>query len=168
LLSQTTEYALRAIIHLARTNDDDPVRVDDVAEALGVPRNYLSKILHVLARDGVLASTRGPGGGFRLARAPETLRLVDVIGEFEVPEAPGDCLLGRTRCPDEATCPAHERWTTVSSTIADFFEKTTVADLATPARPTAQRTPGPDPPVETPAAAPDRPRTRPPRHGRTS
>lgn len=154
MLSQTTEYALRAVIHLARTTHDGPVRVDDVAEALAVPRNYLSKILHVLARDGVLASTRGPGGGFRLARPPETLRLVDVIGEFEVPEALGDCLLGRPRCGEESPCPAHGRWVSVSRTIADFFEKTTVADLATPARPAPASPPGPDPPVEPPPATP--------------
>src|SRR5690606_6227227 len=67
MLSDTAEYALRATLYIAQhANDTRLVRTDETAQALGVPRNYLSKILHVLARHGVLSSTRGPLGGFRL------------------------------------------------------------------------------------------------------
>ena len=57
ILSQTAEHALRAVLYLAQ-REDELVRVGDIAEALSIPRNYLSKILHLLAREGVLASTR--------------------------------------------------------------------------------------------------------------
>ena len=130
MLSQTAEYALRAVVHLARQPGDDPVRVDDVAEALSVPRNYLSKILHVLARDGVLTSTRGPKGGFRLATPATGLRLIDVVEEFDCLDEKGACLLGREVCGDDNPCTAHTHWKDVSATISTFFEHTTVADLA--------------------------------------
>ena len=64
MLSRTAEYALRAVLFLA--DRGEPTNVDLIAERLGVPRNYLSKTLHRLAREGVLTSTRGQGGGFRL------------------------------------------------------------------------------------------------------
>lgn len=134
MLSQTSEYALRAILHLSREGGSDPVRVDDVAEALQVPRNYLSKILHVLAREGILESTRGPHGGFRLARPAEGLSLAEVVAHFQ-PDllAPGErCLLGRPRCLDSDPCAAHDTWKEISESIRSFFLETTVEDLAPP------------------------------------
>lgn len=130
MLSQTAEYALRAVLHLAREGSEGPVRVDDIARALDVPRNYLSKILHVLARAGLLASTRGPHGGFELASSPSELTLADVVEEFDALQERGACLLGRDRCDDRNPCPAHHRWTEVSETVLDFFRNTTVAELA--------------------------------------
>ena len=108
ILSRTGEYALRAVLHLAEGGTDAPMRVDDIAEALSVPRNYLSKILHELGRAGVLTSSRGPGGGFRLATSPTQLALADVVGRFDPLDEAPSCLLGReggvqrggsVRCP---------------------------------------------------------------------
>ncbi|HEX9709384.1 MAG TPA: Rrf2 family transcriptional regulator [Candidatus Thermoplasmatota archaeon] len=129
MLSQTAEYALRAVLYLAEKAGDGPVRVEDVAEALSVPRNYLSKILHVLARGGILASTRGPHGGFELAVPANRLVLADVVGAFDELEGRGTCLLGRTSCSDRAPCAAHHRWKEVSDTVRSFFRHTTVAEL---------------------------------------
>ena len=129
VLSQTATYALRATLCLAEAEGSGPLRVDDIAEALTVPRNYLSKILHVLARGHVLRSTRGPGGGFQLAKPPEELRLSEIIGHFDdLPEASG-CLLGRDRCSDDDPCAAHDRWKGVSASVWDFFDDTTLTDL---------------------------------------
>nr|NIP61150.1 Rrf2 family transcriptional regulator [Gemmatimonadota bacterium]NIR77653.1 Rrf2 family transcriptional regulator [Gemmatimonadota bacterium]NIT86195.1 Rrf2 family transcriptional regulator [Gemmatimonadota bacterium]NIU30020.1 Rrf2 family transcriptional regulator [Gemmatimonadota bacterium]NIU34984.1 Rrf2 family transcriptional regulator [Gemmatimonadota bacterium] len=83
MLSQTAEYALRAALHLARHHEDAPIRVDDVARSLNVPRNYLSKILHELGKEGVLESTRGPKGGFRLAEPPNEIFLARIVGRFD-------------------------------------------------------------------------------------
>lgn len=131
MLSQTAAYALRAVIHLAGAEDDGPVRVEDIADALDVPRNYLSKILHVLAREEVLVSTRGPGGGFMLLGPPEGIRLADVVGEFDPLDEVSGCLLGRAQCDDIDPCPAHLWWKHLAVELSDFFENTTVADLAT-------------------------------------
>jgi Rrf2 family transcriptional regulator, iron-sulfur cluster assembly transcription factor len=127
-LPQTAEYALRAVLEVASIGPDRPVRVSEIAEALDVPRNYLSKTLHVLARRGVLVSTRGPGGGFQLAVPPERLTLDRIVGPFDTVQG-RDCLLGRQRCSDLRPCVAHERWTDVSRRLSAFFTGTTVADL---------------------------------------
>ncbi len=126
ILSQTAVYALRAVIHLAESGERAPVRVDDMAEALGVPRNYLSKILHTLARSRVLASTRGPGGGFRLAVPARELRLLDVVRHFDPIGEERTCLLGRATCSDAEPCAAHERWQATATELRSFFRNTTV------------------------------------------
>jgi Rrf2 family protein len=133
MISQTAEYALRAVIHLAEHGEGVPLHVAEVARALGAPRNYLSKTLHELVREGFLSSSRGPAGGFRLAVSPEKLTLARVVSVFDPPPARRRCLLGRSRCSDEHPCGAHERWKEVAEAMAEFFRTTTVADLLTSA-----------------------------------
>jgi len=81
LISQTAQYALRALVHIADNAGEGRIQVDPMATALDIPRNYLSKILHGLGQAGLLDSQRGPRGGFRLARDPGQIRLMDVVGE---------------------------------------------------------------------------------------
>lgn len=129
VISQTATYAIRAALCLAEVHGTGPMRVDDIADRLDVPRNYLSKILHVMARAQILKSTRGPGGGFRLAHEPEVLTLSQVIGQFDdLPEDSG-CLLGREKCSDAEPCAAHDQWKRVSIAVRDFFDDTTLTDL---------------------------------------
>lgn len=130
ILSQTAVYALQATLHLAENGDSGPLRVDDIASKLDVPRNYLSKILHALARGGVLSSTRGPGGGFRLGQPADTLRLSDIVRHFDDLPDGTVCLLGRSRCSDADPCPAHAHWKGVAGQVKEFFEGTTLADLS--------------------------------------
>lgn len=129
MLSKTSQYALRAMLHLARPPGDRRVPATEVAEALGVPANYLSKILHALGRAGILTSERGPHGGFALARRPEAIPLSDVLAAFDEHPADRRCLLGRERCLDSNPCAAHTEWKAVSRRVYGFFDDTTVADL---------------------------------------
>lgn len=130
ILSRTGEYAVRAVLHLAMHGNGELVRADDIAEALSVPRNYLSKILHELSRAGVLSSTRGPKGGFQLAVPATELSLEDVVSRFETLGDGSTCVLGQPGgCSDEDPCAAHERWRELASRLQAFFRETTVAEL---------------------------------------
>lgn len=129
MLSKTSQYALRAVLHLARPPVARRVSATEIAEALGVPANYLSKILHSLGRAGILTSERGPHGGFALARRPEAIALADILAAFDELTPDQRCLLGRGRCLDTNPCPAHEEWKAVSERVYGFFDDTTVADL---------------------------------------
>lgn len=140
-LSSTAQQAIHAVLCVAR-GGGEALRADGIAEATGLPRNYLSKTLHALTRAGVLTSERGPRGGFRLAHAPERLSLALVIAPFSRPAR--RCLLGRPTCGDRDPCPAHARWSEVAGTIEDYLRTTTIANLidersrrapAPPARP---------------------------------
>lgn len=134
MLSQTGEYALRALVHLAHRGDGSGtlIQAEETADALGVPRSYLSKILHTLARAGLLESSRGPGGGFRLAEAAEEVPLARIVQIFD-PHLLAEerrCLMGREVCSDADACPAHEHWKDVSGRVQAFFQNTTLGDLA--------------------------------------
>jgi Rrf2 family iron-sulfur cluster assembly transcriptional regulator len=130
LLSQTAVYALKAVLYLAENGSDEPLRVDDIARGLNVPRNYLSKILHVQAKAGLLDSTRGPRGGFQLSRDPAQLSLAEIIAPFDDIAFSSACLLGRERCSDDTPCAAHTRWKNVSASVRTFLSETTIHDLS--------------------------------------
>ena len=137
ILSQTAVYALRATLCLA-SHESTRLRVDDIAAGLEVPRNYLSKILHVLGHAGVVTSSRGPGGGFQLSKPAPQIMLAEVVERFDqLPEASG-CLLGRPECSDRDPCPAHEQWKDISRSVKEFFLKTSIADLSPGGSPTAR------------------------------
>lgn len=127
-LTTTAQTALRAVLYIAEQGVDAPIRVEDIATALGGPRNYLSKTLHALARAGVLRSSRGPGGGFQLAEPPDVLTLARVVEPFE-PADDRRCLVGRPHCGDANPCQAHRRWSSVADQVEAFFGETTIADL---------------------------------------
>jgi Rrf2 family transcriptional regulator, iron-sulfur cluster assembly transcription factor len=130
MLSQTAEYAFRAVLHIAEAEDTHGrMPVARIARELGVPQNYLSKILHTLARQGVLDSSRGPGGGFGLAIRAEELTLARVVNPFDRLGERQQCLLGRERCSDASPCRAHDQWKTIAAQVRDFFTGTTVAAL---------------------------------------
>jgi Rrf2 family protein len=133
VLNQTAEYALRAVLMIATETGGGAVSAVRLSRGLRLPQNYLSKTLHQLARAGVLESTRGKSGGFRLARTPDRIRLLDVVQPFSDLTGERTCLMGRAECSDRNACRAHARWKQVSETLAEFFRETTVADLAGPA-----------------------------------
>jgi Rrf2 family protein len=130
VLNDTAEYALRAALYIAQHGTEaKPARAEAVASALNIPRNYLAKILHIYARNGILASTRGPAGGFWLAMPAGKLPLAKLVEPFSEVSTKRECVLGRSECSDRNPCPAHSRWRDVSEGVAHFFRKTTVEDL---------------------------------------
>ena len=127
MLNQTVEYALRAVIYVAR-DPSASFRAVDVATEINAPRNYVAKILSQLARVGILESVRGPTGGFRLAAPPATVRLADVVAAFRR-SVQRRCLLGHGVCGSNPSCSAHRRWAPIAQTLDGFFADTTIADL---------------------------------------
>ena len=127
-LSSTAQQAIHAVVCIAGSAEDGPVRVDEIAAAIGCPRNYLSKTLHLLTRAGILRSGRGPKGGFRLALPADQLSIAKIIAPFE-PVTDRRCLLGRAVCGDANPCAVHDRWKTIAGSVDDYFRNTTVASL---------------------------------------
>lgn len=127
MLSQTAEYALRATIYIAR-HTPRAVRLNDVAKAVHAPPRYLAKILGQLAREGVLHSSRGPNGGFRLAPRKERASLAAIIAVFDGVE-PRRCLLGGGLCGQNPGCTVHEKWAPIARSNAEFFAGTTILEL---------------------------------------
>jgi len=121
-------------LHIAEQGGDSSIPVGEIAEQLSVPRNYLSKILHQLAKAGVLRSTRGPGGGFRLRAEPSDLTIAQVIEPVDPVADDQRCLLGRAECSISHPCAAHDQWCDIAERMRAFFHDTTLADLSTGVR----------------------------------
>lgn len=130
VLTRTGGYALQAALAIAGMGaDGHPVRAHEIADALSLPANYLAKILQALARAGILESERGRRGGFRLARDPSEIRLIEVVEGFDDLGRERRCLLGRGTCGEAGGCPAHKEWLDASAPAFRFFETRTLADL---------------------------------------
>ena len=129
MLSKTQEYALRAAVYLGRSYGQGPLRTSELAKDSGIPRNYLSKILHQMARQGIVLSERGRRGGVALSREPGSITLDQVIAPFQPVNEPNRCVLGRPECSDEFPCGAHERWKKIKQQTEAFFETTSIADV---------------------------------------
>ena len=133
-LSVRGEYALRALLVLGRHYGEEVVRIQTIAEEQNIPRKFLEQILNDLRNLGVVESQRGAGGGYRLAREPETITLAEVIRHVTGALAPVSCVSDRfyerCSCPDEATCPIREVMKEVRDKVATMMEKVTVADLS--------------------------------------
>ncbi|HET6278976.1 MAG TPA: Rrf2 family transcriptional regulator [Candidatus Polarisedimenticolia bacterium] len=131
VLTQTGEYALRAVLFIAGPGAGRTVRGEEIAAQLGIPPSYLAKTLQILVREGVLASTRGRSGGFRLAIPAGRLTLMQVVAPFDE-TGKRHCLLGRTTCSDKTACAVHHAWKATAERITEFFRVTTVASLKSP------------------------------------
>ena len=134
MLSQTAQYALRAVLAIARARGE-AVGAAALAKQVGVPPSYLAKTLNALVRNKVLLGTRGRNGGFRLARRPSQIALLDVVSPFDDIRPGRRCLLGRPTCSDQNPCAVHDRWRDTSQQVGDFFARTTVADVSHGSRP---------------------------------
>ncbi|MDH4036502.1 MAG: Rrf2 family transcriptional regulator [Candidatus Krumholzibacteria bacterium] len=129
--SPTCQHALRALIYLAEKDAPGPVLVREIADAAGVPRQSLAKILHGLRNKGLVRSTKGPGGGYQLARPSSELYVMDVIeaidGRVELDRA---CILGLDVCTDHARCALHDVWKLFRENYVTTISSMTLHDAA--------------------------------------
>jgi Rrf2 family protein len=137
MLSTTSQYALRAVAHLAAQPRGKMISGHELSRRTGIPRNYLSKILLPLGSAGIVEAVRGNSGGYRLAAAPETTPIIRVIELFERNMTRRACLLGlRPVCSDSNPCPAHRAWKPAKEAYFHLMETATLQDIAL-ARPEA-------------------------------
>ncbi|HEX6051596.1 MAG TPA: Rrf2 family transcriptional regulator [Gemmatimonadaceae bacterium] len=129
MLTKTADYALRALLVLARRGPGRSLAADAIAEMTGTPRNYTGKTLYALSKAGLVKGTRGPTGGFTLAKPAEEITIAAIADVFaEAPLWPL-CLLGAEPCNPERPCPVHHRWTRVVHAAREPLMTTTIADL---------------------------------------
>jgi len=130
-LSKRGDYVLRSAICLARAYESGaPKKLREVSAEMNVPRTFVSQILGDLVHAGIAVSTFGTRGGYRLARLPAAVSLLDVVAAAEGPLPPERCALGDGPCRWEAVCPLHETWRTASASLLDVLDATSLATLA--------------------------------------
>jgi Rrf2 family transcriptional regulator, nitric oxide-sensitive transcriptional repressor len=132
-LAEYTDYTLRVLMYCA-ANRDRLVTIAEIADSYGVSKNHLMKIVNDLARQGVVATTRGRGGGLELLKAPKDIRIGDVVRTSETDFRLVECFDSETNtCSITATC--RLRGLLDRALLAYFREldSATLADIVSPA-----------------------------------
>jgi Rrf2 family protein len=129
-ISAKVDYAVRAAVELAAAPGEKPVKAEAIANAQGIPLNFLENILGELRHAGIVRSHRGAEGGFRLARAPKQVTVADIIRAVEGPLASV-----RGGPPEDASYAGAAEtlprvWIAVRANLRKVVERVTVADVA--------------------------------------
>jgi Rrf2 family cysteine metabolism transcriptional repressor len=127
------DYSLKALLMLAdRYPTAQPLRVEEIAAAQGVPENYLRRLLIELKRAALVLSQKGPNGGYMLARSPARITMADVVEAIEGDYTPVECLEdGATSfCPRDSGCPMREIWRDVRESVIGVLRRATLQSLA--------------------------------------
>jgi Rrf2 family iron-sulfur cluster assembly transcriptional regulator len=130
MLTTTSTYAMIAMSTMVRNESRLPMTAKELAELGSIPSNYLSKIMRQLVRANLITGTRGIGGGFRFARPPSKIKLVNIVDLFEEVDRPRVCPFGNRTCDDDNPCAVHDLWGGVRTSFLDVLRET---DLATAA-----------------------------------
>ena len=126
MLSQTAEYALRAVVHLSNS-PGEAIAGPQLAQFTQVPAHYLSKVMQSLARGGLVDAQRGKRGGFTLTRSPEEISILDVINAVDPLRRIRACPLGLKG--HERLCPLHRRLDDAIAHVERVFAETKIAEL---------------------------------------
>jgi Rrf2 family cysteine metabolism transcriptional repressor len=131
-LSTRAEYGIRVLVVLAHADGDRPTSLAGIAKADKLPHAYIEQLVGALRRAGLVTATRGHSGGYRLARPPEQISLVDAVRALdgpilEMPCAGPDDL---ESCDRPQDCSVHEVFERLNNSLSGMLGGTTLADVA--------------------------------------
>ena len=127
-LTSKGRYAVTAMLDLALHHDRGPVALADIAARQGISLSYLEQLFSRLRKRGLVDSTRGPGGGYRLGLAPDAIIVSDVIGAVDENVDTTLCH-GKENCQDDERCLTHDLWMDLSRQIQEFLGGIDLAQL---------------------------------------
>jgi Rrf2 family protein len=128
-ISTKGRYSLEALLYLAVFQKGQYISVRDIAEYTGISDGYLEQLFIPLKKAGIITSTRGPNGGYLPGRKLKDISVGDVLRSVEGPLEPVACLESE-KCPNESWCLSRHTWAKLYSTIADYVNSVSLADLA--------------------------------------
>lgn len=134
MLSTTCKYAVRAIIFIAQKGTSESrVNARIIASELGIPMQFLSKILQIFVRRELLKSFKGPTGGFYLAKDPHDISLFDIVEIIDGPAFFETCLIGNGPCDGSINkrkrCPVHDGYSRVRKEVVEYFKSENIGDI---------------------------------------
>ncbi len=129
--SVKTEYGLRALIDLASQSSRKPIGAREIAARQDIPERFLEQQITSLRKSGLVNSQRGAGGGCSLARAPESITVLEVIEVLDGPVMNMDCISQNgSDCRQSAHCVVQELWLESQMKLREYLGSVSIADLA--------------------------------------
>ncbi len=138
LFTTMAEYGVRLLVELGRNSEGMPVSLKAIAESEGLPLAYLERIVALLKKQGIVESTRGAHGGYRLSRDPADIRMDDVVLALEGQVAPMSCFVEDLPDGSKVLCSHHDDgelcatkllWMRVQGGVLEALQRTTLHEL---------------------------------------
>lgn len=130
IFSRQCEYAIQALIYLAKKPTGQWTSIKEIAEQLKIPQHFLGKILQSLSTKGAVNSQKGLFGGFELAKSSEEISLFDIVEAIDGDGYRTSCVLGFPDCSANSPCPVHDKWKDLRENIVDMIKKKNLLELA--------------------------------------
>lgn len=131
MLSNTSKYAIRAVIYLALySTKEKKVGIKKIAEDLDIPTPFLGKILQLLAKEEILYSIKGPHGGFTLQRPAIDISLMEIVQIIDGNNSFDQCVIRTETCRSDAPCSLHHKIAPFRNGIRSLMLTESIADLA--------------------------------------
>lgn len=130
IFSRQCEYALQAVLFLALQPPEKMTSIKVLAKRLDIPFPFLAKILQNLSRQGLLASLKGPTGGFTLARPARDITLFHIVKAIDGDGFMHNCVLGFPDCSGKNPCSVHENWGGLREAIYQMLISKNIAEMA--------------------------------------
>lgn len=131
MLSNSSKYALKAVLYLAlHTDENNKMMVKDISERINLPKAYIAKLLQELSKRKIISSTRGPKGGFYVTPSNKNETVMQIIEVIDGKKRMETCLLGLEDCNEKKPCPIHSFISPSRSKMITLLENKTINDLA--------------------------------------
>jgi Rrf2 family protein len=129
IYSKPAKLAIHILRYIADQNGEQLCTARDLAIESGVSEPTVAKVLQALAKDGILDSRKGPGGGFRMVHPASEISLWRIVTAIEGSPPLLDCVGGFEECSELNPCPLHEKWKVVKAELVSFLEETSLKDI---------------------------------------
>ena len=131
IVRRNTDYALRAMVHLAQNHNDGPISSRIISDQEKVPYQLMCKLMQKLNNAGLVTSYMGPKGGFCLSREPSSINLHEVIDAIQEPISLNRCLLAKDMCPLQKHCAVRPKLAGLQDYIGNYLSNITLDELVT-------------------------------------
>lgn len=129
ILTKRSTYGLRALLRLVPAYPNGLVTGREISEKEEIPRKFLDQLMLALANSGIINSKKGNRGGYRLAKSPEKLRIVDVLNVLTGPVSVAECLKPEYDCPKKGNCQVQAMAKEVQKKLIVYFEDLNLQQL---------------------------------------
>lgn len=129
IFSKKCELAIQAMLYLSVYDNETYFTATDISKQLEVPKEFLAKILQILAVNGIVVSKKGKNGGFAIGKRLNEIRLIDIIAAIDGLEIFHKCVLGFKGCTVEKPCPLHDKWGKLRDLIYKMLSEETLLEM---------------------------------------
>ncbi len=129
IFSKKCEIGLQSVLFLSTLEENETVNAQIISKRVKQPKEFVSKVLQILTKSGIVGSQKGKNGGFFLAKSPDKIRLIEIVLAIDGNEIFNSCVLGFPGCSDDHPCPVHNTWGKLRDSAYQMLSSQTLSEL---------------------------------------